>query len=84
MKRKITVTEQDIQLGRRANCYWCPIARAIKREFGLKGRGVNVVDDKMVYVGGDDWYTLSRAAQRFINRFDAKKPVQPLTFMLTA
>jgi len=77
---KITVTKEDIQKGRRENPWFCPIARAIKRQCKLTRSTVSVgertatVNHKIL--------NIPKSAQSFIDKFDNKKSVKPFSFYL--
>ena len=78
----IDVTAQDIRDGLQNACKECPIALAAKRAG---------IDDPSVGANLDGWTgtvedragktaPLPAAALRFISRFDAGQPVEPLSF----
>ena len=77
---KITVTKKDIQNGRRENPWFCPIARAIKRQCKLTGSRVSIGARSAAvdYVNLD----IPKSAQKFIDNFDNKKSVKPFSFYL--
>ncbi len=74
---KITVTQKDIKNGKH-NAAYCPIALAVDRVLGSKETivGTNFV---ATHNGLMD---LPLKAKRFIEKFDAGKPVKGFTFKL--
>ena len=86
MTRYLTVhvTQEDIELGLPIAPVACPLARAIRRA----GYPRVYVPDSRTWVpeasldGPSPRATLSRAAGRFVRRFDTGKPVKPATFRL--
>jgi hypothetical protein len=87
MKRKISVTQEDIDRGVRSHAGWCPIARAIKRTlFGKPG--APLIPDADVKVGHyavdiqDGRAYLPQEAVEFIQDFDVDRPVKPFEFDL--
>lgn len=68
----IYVSEDDIEHGIRNNCYRCPIARAIKRQF--PGNPFVVVRNDYCFVdfrkGSSFTFNLLSIAKYFINNFD--------------
>lgn len=77
---EINVTQKDIEEGRRCSAFDCPIARAAKRHTGLEA----VVTDDVELTGPhlfSRWY-LPLKATDFIQAFDARKPVSPLSFRI--
>lgn len=73
---KIKVTQDHIDRGKAFNCGYCPVALAIREQaetVAVSRREVRITA----------WhYDLPRSAQRFIDRFDLRKPVKPFTFIL--
>jgi len=84
-KIKIKVTAEHIDKGKRNNCRECPVALAIKEQLNLPydmqvgTLGVNIFYEKHTCTK----YMLSRAAERFINKFDGRKDVKPFNFVMT-
>lgn len=74
---EISVTQADIDAGRRANCLFCPIALAAQRVYG---HGVSVGIWCLYFVNRQEQLALPIEASRFITRFDQRKPVTPFTF----
>lgn len=74
---RITVTANDIYIGQACNELRCPLARALRR---ATGRTWQVLGPEAFSDDGD--VTLPRAAQIFIQRFDAALHVEPFTFDL--
>lgn len=74
----VTVTRQDIQKGRRGDCYGCPIALALARTF--PGKKIEVWTHQVVIE--DDGALLVVAlppvAQRFIAGYDINR-IRPYT-----
>lgn len=73
---KIKVERRHIQKGKRADCYKCPVALALK-EAGYKG--VEVGDGFVEFDGIT--YNMRRGT-RFIRRFDNNLSVKPTTIEL--
>lgn len=75
---RVTVTERDIQKGKRREPGCCPIALAILR----------VHDEALVLVGRQEVcissksYPLPPVARRFVEAFDYQQPVTPFEFDL--
>lgn len=84
----IEVTSEDIRLGKRNNCWKCPIARAITRKLNVPlVRQFVEVSPTIVFLEENRDNVLFRAklgirAIRFIRRFDKKKEVFPFRFKL--
>jgi len=78
----LPVTEKHIKKGRPRSAAGCPIALAIK-DMGFSHVSVNPdtahIFNNLVMKG----YRISNPGKRFIQRFDAEKPVKPLTVVLT-
>jgi hypothetical protein len=79
----VNVTQEDIDRGRRGSCGRCPVARAIRRDARL----TNILVDPFYVVVGlatPAFFTvhLPRIARRFIEAFDAGRPVRPIAFPL--
>lgn len=77
----IQVTQEDINNGRRGNCYYCPVALAVARIFNAHN---------FIYVGAEGicdvrkWTVpvLPPEVFDFICKFDRQFPVAPFTFEL--
>lgn len=82
-KHKITVTQDDIDEGCALSANNCPIARALVREFYNPDVWVGSSVRIRYPSGGSRRYEISRAARRFINRFDEGKEVKPFSFIIT-
>lgn len=90
MRIRISVTERDIQLGKKCSCVACPIALAAGR--ALPGRLVEVFGDDLQIVRTDDLSTFGRTiehmlhlpwkAKQFVYAFDEGKPVEPFDFTI--
>jgi hypothetical protein len=91
MTSVIRVTQDDIEQGIKADCYYCPVALALERTLGA----VNV----RVYHGSADWMIppkwfawkrrskwysriLPQEASVFVADFDAGAPVKPCSFVI--
>lgn len=79
----ITVTQEDIEHGSRADCSDCPVARGVHRAFP-ESECVEV-DDCRIEV--TQWHSLlcfqsPPTVALFITRCDRGFPVQPFTFEL--
>lgn len=84
MKLTVSVTQDDIQFGKKGNCDWCPIAHAVRR----------VVPEKYIKISvGSRWLILwstrviickevelPQVAKTFIKDFDRGFSVSPFTF----
>lgn len=83
MKTKISVTNIEIEYGRRASMTHCPIALAIRRSLPHSGfYDVRVVGE---YVecrcdGQPVFADLPQVARDFIENFDAEDHVDPISF----
>lgn len=78
MKRlKVTVTRDHIKRGKPGESEYCPIALALK---GMGKRHVQVGEVCCCWDGGTA--DLPLKSTKFIERFDAKKPVKPFSFTL--
>ena len=78
----VNVTELDIADGLIDSASACPIALAMKRE-GYNCIAVNEMPGGEVQACRGDWekvFPLTKAAQRFTDRFDAEKSVKPTRF----
>lgn len=84
--RFITITQEDIDRGRKLSSSWCPIAWALRREFP---------EARSVTVSPIDWWiqsmspgqmaprgSLTPRLQSFIDRFDDGLPVEPGPYMI--
>ena len=80
---RVEVTAKDIAEAqadtRKMPAAYCPIARALNRELGTKPEAELYVYGEHVDIGGDR-YALPREARRFVDRFDAEQPVEPIAF----
>lgn len=76
---KVRVTRDDIRNGRKNDCARCPVARAVRR----LGYAKIAVCPSEILVNRPTQQTFRnpQKARRFINAFDAGKPVKPFTFM---
>lgn len=86
MRKKFTVTQEDISNGEPGQCMSCPVAIACERG-GLTEP--SVWPDRVYYgkpeyavVGGRTSVCVPRSVTRFIYRFDTKKTVKPFSFFL--
>jgi hypothetical protein len=75
---KITVIQEDIDLGDAKNCSACPIARAAKRVPELGDCAVSNNSIRSHLTG--EMFVLPKEAMLFIDRFDAGKKVVPFQF----
>lgn len=81
-KIKIQVTAQHIKNGNVCALGSCPIALAVMEQ--LESPKVSVAFNcRFIKNEGTYAYKLSRAAKRFIMRFDNHKPVKPFSFIMT-
>lgn len=84
---KITVTQEDINNGKRADYQFCPIALALNRAFHTKSAEVNpsrayVTRKKLWLFESPALYFLPPEASNFVTTFDQGKPVAPFEFEL--
>lgn len=73
----VAVTRKDIRLGKKEDCYRCPIARALTRHLGQRC-SVGYVTLRIVET--DQAIQTTRKARRFVLRFDDGAPVEPGKF----
>lgn len=85
----INVTQDDIVEGVILECEFCPIARAIKRRFGIVSNYsvVDVSSNSVTFYGGKLPYgfevcKLPDIALNFINDFDQGRIPEPISFLL--
>lgn len=76
---KIKVTKADIKKGKKGSVCDCPIALAIKRATGLKGRDV-AVGDYQPEVDGYIFEGPCESLTTFIEAFDGGEKVKPFSF----
>lgn len=74
---RVEVTQEDIDAGRKRDCYACPIALSIKRQ----GFGSVAVSQGNIWVVGCE-YDTPLHVEEFIKAFDEGKPVKPFAFTL--
>lgn len=79
MQLKVTVTQEDIEKGKKNNPKKCPFARACKRVF-KKGTLVNIYDNGLDI--GSQMLLNTKELSKFINKFDEGKVVKPHTFVI--
>lgn len=79
LRKKIRVFKKDILCGKRGSSNRCPIARAVRRS--LRTRGISV-NDTEIRRDGTVIASLTRPAQKFVDRFDEFGPsvVRPFSF----
>ena len=80
--KTISVTKNDIRLGKPKNPDRCPVARAIRRACGFADVSVGLI--RTHWKDGFSYYSRhhSTKLENFVNDFDAGKPVRPITFQL--
>lgn len=83
----IHVTQEDIDKGTRGSFLACPIARAVKRQVGV--RWAEVSDDHIrvadtALSGNVTRFRTPPEAADFINDFDSEEEVEPFSFELPA
>lgn len=93
-KIKVTVTKEDIKNGVKCEGHSCPIALATSRLFGDRFQSNHVdCNQARITLRSKDlplkftvkYYNLSRAAKRFIAKFDkpyGRKSVKPISFIM--
>ncbi len=80
---QLTITQQHIDDGIRNTIEACPISHALRSRYpNAYGINVGTVDAEVYLALGKKHYTLGDDAQRFIDAFDAERPVQPCTLTL--
>ena len=87
MKHRIQVTQEDIERGERDQSCRCPVARALKRHFGIKAAVFRWNGRMSVkFVGRGDKVgpilVLPDEADNFVYAFDNGHPVSPFEFEL--
>lgn len=80
MKYKICVTNKDIDRGAPKSVWQCPIAIALKRKFAKFTPSVSEVEFSLWFKGDQEFYSLPRKAEKFIQDFDNGKKVKPFSF----
>ncbi len=80
MRRRITVTKEDIENGSYFIASSCPIALAARRKFGKVNHISVGIDD--IRLGGKN-HELPKDAIGFIDRFDTGRRVKPFSFWIT-
>jgi hypothetical protein len=86
VKRKFSVTQEDIERGEASNCAWCPVAWALRR-FDERAKDYCAVTRYNIRMGWhfDDDAVAARptkSVRSFIHRFDSGLPVTPFNFAL--
>ena len=78
---KVRVTRKHIKMGMPAAAASCPIALAV-RDY-MKGYEYGTIYVDHEYIGiGPHGFLCPRKVKRFIEAFDAGRPVEPFTFLL--
>ena len=80
-----SVTQGDIDKGKRGSPYYCPIAQSYMRRFRTALASALTKDIRIWghHLGLDrkpQWYSLPRKATAFTHAFDRGKPVKPFRF----
>ena len=82
---KVYVTQKDIDTGRSAYCWKCPIELALER-FPFILRTMVTSDELFIYTYSKKIFPYriitSKKVQTFINRFDDEKSVNPFSFVI--
>lgn len=83
MKIKLSISSDDIKHGV-LNCNTdCPVARAVKSVLKYKyRRNVRAYNTHVRFTRMIKHFWYPSSVERFINRFDAGKPVKPFNFEL--
>jgi hypothetical protein len=77
----IKVTQEDIDIGRRNSCIFCPVARAINRALRSTAlKGAIVFTSRITPKIYHKEQPVSCRVKRFIVRFDHGLPVEPFNF----
>lgn len=76
----IKVTADDIQLGCRSSCCFCPLARAVCRALGLRTGTANI--SHCGIKAGGKCYVLPLKASSFMTWFDVGGDARPFSFEL--
>lgn len=83
-KLTVSVTQDDIQFGKKGNCDWCPVAHAVRRVVSEKYIKISVGKRWLVLWPNDVIISreveLPEVAKTFIKEFDRGLPVSPFTF----
>lgn len=87
---KITVTQEDLNVGRPNHCWYCPIARAANRALGITpttefSTGCEVTPWHIVVLRDGKItvkYRLSDYARQMVRNIDGNIPVGPFEFEL--
>lgn len=90
-KMLVRVTQDDIDEGEREDCFMCPVARALTREFPgcipeVTGTGIELYEFDDACDGLGTWLFHARTpkkAAEFIEAFDDGEGVEPFEFTLT-
>lgn len=88
MVKRIVVTQDDINNGKRKSYCECPVALAVKRAFRTNRSGKPVhVRHEAIMVGeltGDRFYVAltDSATDKFISNFDQGVPVKPFEALI--
>jgi hypothetical protein len=72
----VTVTQEDIDKGVRSHPESCPIAQALRRQYG-DSPSVGLYNFRL----NDYRYSLPEEAQVFIMEFDSRWTVKPISFV---
>ena len=75
---KVSVTQQDIDNGRRQDPFSCPIALSLRRAFGAEQ--IRIESHRIII--GNQEYRPSKRMKTFIHKFDSGKSVEPQTFIV--
>lgn len=76
---KIEVTQQDISRGQQADANTCAIARAIRRQTGIRNVSVTGISASI----GGKHYRLPEPCSTFVSEFDRNKSwVKPFSFTI--
>jgi hypothetical protein len=74
---RVRVTQQDIDNGKKGNCYECPIAQAVERDHGFTVSvsmcGIRILKNSFLFDLPDE-------AKDFLHAFDCGLGAQPIEF----
>jgi hypothetical protein len=78
MIKRIRITRQHIEKGKREEPKSCPIALALQKRFPQ----ISILVCSEFVMFGDECSPLPKNARTFIDRFDSRKEVRPFYFWL--
>ena len=82
---RIEVTQEDIEKGRPASFFWCPVARAVRRATGYPAKATYGRVSVQLSPGPMKpklFCSTPLMVDLFIGQFDLEEPVEPFAFDL--